>query len=113
MDALARALAYASPEYTPVPPPSNLHILTNDELCQGWLSSFLALQEQSTSSRMAGVVAERQRYLDEFERRSPSGFAAWLGSGARPPGNPRPLLTSDCVEPLVIDWDELIRRSDY
>ena len=113
IDALAQAFAYTSPEYIPLPPPSDLGMLTDEQLCQGWRSSFLALQQQPSIPQMAGTVAERQRYLDEFERRNPSGFAAWLASGARAPGNPLPYLTKNRVEPPAINWDELTRGQDH
>jgi hypothetical protein len=38
------------------------------------------------------VVAQRQVYLDEMERRSPSGLRAWLESGARAAGGPERFL---------------------
>jgi hypothetical protein len=88
-------------------------MFTDEQLCQGWRSSFLALQQQSSSTQMAGTVAERQRYLDEFERRNPGGFAAWLASGARAPGNPLPYLTKNRVKPPAINWDELTRGQDH
>jgi hypothetical protein len=113
IDALARALAYTSPEYIPLRPPSELEMFTNEQLCQGWRSSFLALQERSSSTKVFEAVADRQRYLDEFERRNPSGFAAWLASGARAPGNPLPYLTRDRVDTPAINWDELTRGQDY
>jgi hypothetical protein len=34
------------------------------------------------------VVALRQVYLDEMDRRSPTAFQAWLASGARAAGGP-------------------------
>jgi len=33
-------------------------------------------------------VEQRQLYLDEFERRNPTGLAEWLASGARAAGDP-------------------------
>ena len=39
---------------------------------------------------MTETVVERQRYLDEFERRNRSGFAVWLASGPLASANPMP-----------------------
>lgn len=108
-DALPGAFDCASPEFLPFQPPSELSELTDEQLCQGWRASYMALQQQSPATQMIETVAQRQRYLDEFERRNASGFAAWLGSGARAPGNPLPYLTGGWVDPPTINWDELTR----
>jgi hypothetical protein len=113
INALARALAYASPEYIPALPPTDLGMLTDEQLCRSWRSSFFALQERASSTSMLEDVAERQRYLDEFDRRNPRGFAAWMASGARAPGNPLPYLTRDPTDPPVVNWDALTRGQDY
>jgi hypothetical protein len=116
IDALTRGLAYSSPGYIPLPAPSapsELATLTDEQLCQGWRSSFLTLQEQSSGPRLLAAVANRQRYLDEFERRCPRGFAAWLASGARAPGDPLPYLTGARVDNPSINWDDLTRGQDH
>ena len=51
---------------------------------------------------------ERQRYLDELERRNATGFTAWLASGARVASNPLPYLVETRNERPVINWEELI-----
>ena len=112
LGALVRALAYTSPAYLPVPPPSDVGMLTDDELCQKWRASFLALQAQTSSRQMVRTVVDRERYLDEFERRNPNGFVAWLASGARAPGNPLPYLIGTRYDSPTINWDELTRGQD-
>ena len=99
----------ASAELEPVP---DLDELTDEQLCRGWRASYAALRRQSSALHVTATVAERQRYLDEIERRNPSGFAAWLASGARAPGNPLPYLTRAQAPSHGIDWDELVRRED-
>lgn len=110
VEALARALAYANPEYVPpVQQLGDLRLCTDEQLCRDWRSSYFALQAESSSTGMTRAVEERQRYLDEFERRNRSGFAAWLASGARAPGDPLPYLTGGAVAHPTINWDELTR----
>lgn len=113
LDALARAFAYASPEYVPIQPLSGPRLLTDEQLCQGWRASYPALQERSSAIEMMRAVEERRRFLDEFERRNASGLAAWLASGARAAGNPLPYLTEHHPPHPAINWDELIREQDW
>lgn len=113
LGALARALAYTSPEYVPFLPPSELGELTDEQLCQAWRASYMSLQQPSSASHKIATVAERQTYLDEFERRNPSGFVAWLASGARAPGNPLPYLVGTRYDSPTINWDELTRGQDW
>ena len=62
--------------------------LTDHDLCRAWCTSFDVLQSVSDVEARARVVALRQAYLDELERRDPPGLSAWLASGARATGNP-------------------------
>jgi transcriptional regulator with XRE-family HTH domain len=109
LDALARAFAYTVPEYAACQPPSELGLLTDDQLCQAWRASFMALQPQSSTTQKIAAIAERQRYLDELERRNETGFLAWLVSGEPAPGNPLPYLTGTRPDNFTIKWDELTR----
>jgi hypothetical protein len=113
LDTMARSLAYTSPEYLAFQPPSELSDLTAEELCGSWRASYAALQHQPSAAQTMATVAERHRYLDELERRNPSGFAAWLASGARTPGNPLPYLTRERAHHPAINWDELTRGQDW
>jgi len=112
LDALASAFAYESPEYVPFQSPSELGELTDEQLCQAWRASYMALQ-RSLAAQTIATVEERQRYLDEFERRNAGGFTAWLASGARAPGNPLPYLIGGRVDHPTLNWDELIRGQDW
>jgi hypothetical protein len=115
LDAVARAIAHTSPDYEPFVPPAELgelDELTDEQLCQAWRASYTALQQQSSASHKMATVAERQEYLDEFERRNPSGFVAWLASVARAPGNPLPYLVGTRYDSPTINWDELTRGQD-
>ena len=113
LDALARAFAYASPENVAMQQIPDLPGLNDEQLCQGWRASYMALQQQPSTTQTIATVAQRQRYLDEFDRRNPSGFAAWLAAGARAPGNPLPYLVRGQVDSLPINWDELTRGQDW
>ncbi len=113
LDIIARALSYASPEYLTFQPSLGVAALTDEELCEGWHASYTALQHQASAAQMATTVAERQAYLDELERRHPRGFASWLASGARAPGNPLPYLTRVRADQPSIDWDNLTRGQDW
>jgi hypothetical protein len=113
LDALAHAFAYASPEYVAMPQTPGLPDLTDEQLCQGWRASYMALQQQLSPSQTVATVAQRQGYLDEFDRRNPRGFAAWLAAGARAPGNPLPYLVRARVDSPTINWDELTRGQDW
>ena len=68
--------------------PSSVRALSDAELCRAWRVSFGALDAAMTAGARARVVALRQSYLDEIDRRHPTGLAAWLSSGARAAGNP-------------------------
>jgi len=72
--------------------PEELTALDDDELCLAWRRSFLLLNAAGSPGERLLLVEQRQRYLDELERRSPVGLASWLTSGARAPGNPLPHL---------------------
>jgi len=62
--------------------------LTNSELCREWRRSFVRLQSARSFPDRCYVVALRQVYLDEMDRRCPTAFQAWLASGARAAGGP-------------------------
>jgi hypothetical protein len=62
--------------------------LSNSELCREWRRSFVRLESARSFGDRCYVVALRQVYLDEMDRRSPTAFQAWLASGARAAGGP-------------------------
>jgi hypothetical protein len=112
LDALAQAFAYASPGYVPIVPPAELADLSDKELCQAWRTSYLAVQQQASVQDKTAIVTKRQKYLDEFERRNPSGFAAWLATDGRVPANLLPYLVGQRHGRPSINWDELTRGQD-
>jgi hypothetical protein len=71
---------------------SALRDLDDEALCLAWRRSFVHLQRAMSPSSRLCHVQHRQRILDELERRSPDGLAAWLASGCRAAGNPLPYL---------------------
>ncbi|WP_147262997.1 hypothetical protein [Geodermatophilus sp. TF02-6] len=74
-----------------MPSPSATAEWSTERVCRAWRVSYLWLErarearEVALVARLAGV---RQAYLDELERRAPSGFAAWLTCGARAASDP-------------------------
>ena len=107
LDAVARAFAYPNPEF--MRPSPELRELTDEQLCKRWRASYRSSRRQQSSAvKLIEAVAERQMYLDELERRNPSGFAAWLASGL-PTSDPLPYLTGDHIDGPAVDWDELTR----
>ena len=109
LDAVARAFAYASPEFVQFRAPG-LRDLTDEQLCKRWRTSYRASQRQQSSTvKLIAAVAERQMFLDELERRNSVGFAAWLAAGPEAAEDPLPYLTGDPVDAPVVDWDELTR----
>jgi MFS family permease len=108
LDAVARAFAYASPEYAQFRAP--VRDLTDEQRCKRWRASYRASQRQQSSAvKLIAGVAERQMYLEELERRNSSGFAAWLAAGAEAAEDPLPYLNGDRVDAPAVDWDELTR----
>jgi hypothetical protein len=91
---------------------SELCDLTNMQLCRAWRASHGALKSPSSVTQLMTAVTERQQYLDEFERRNASGFAAWLSSDVQSLGNPLPYLMRSRLGPSTIDWDDLTRLRD-
>jgi hypothetical protein len=92
----ARVSTYAESRPEPVlrmtPLPRDLSTLDDAALCLAWRRSFLMLEEARSGPDRVALVVQRQLYLDELQRRSPQGVAAWLASGARASSNPMPFL---------------------
>ena len=109
LDAVAQALAYASPEFVQFLAPG-LRDLTDQQLCKRWRTSYQASQRQQSSAvKLVADVAERQMFLDELERRNSVGFAAWLAAGPEAAEDPLPYLNGNRVGAPAVDWDELTR----
>jgi hypothetical protein len=75
------------------PLPHDLSALDDAALCLAWRRSYLMLEEAPNGPDRIALVVQRQLYLDELQRRCPSGVAAWLASGARASSNPMPFLS--------------------
>ena len=69
-----------------------VELLDDAALCHTWRRSFVLMGSDCSAEVRLSVVDHRRRCLDELERRSPDGFAAWLASGARAAGDPLPFL---------------------
>lgn len=94
-------------------PDPELSALTDEELCDEWRSSYLALQRRLSDRQVIALVQERQRYLDELERRHPRGLEAWLASGAWASSTPLPYLTESHSSAQVINWDQLMGEQGW
>jgi hypothetical protein len=87
------------------PPPATELVLTESssglpvtgwsdaELCRAWRVSYAQLQTHGGAARAEHLAEQRRTYLDELQRRSPAGFAAWIASGARAGGDPARYLS--------------------
>ena len=78
-------------------PSAPVRSLSTAELCLAWRTSHPALcraRRRGDLPAQARLVALRQAYLDELERRDPAGFAEWLAHDARPTGDPRSYLNN-------------------
>jgi hypothetical protein len=112
LDALARVFAHADVRYVGVQPPPDPRSLTDEELCQRWRASCLYLRRRPSAAQVRREVEWRQTYLDEFERRYPGAYAAWLTSGAGTLDYLTPYAMGGRVDHATINWDELTRGRD-
>jgi hypothetical protein len=112
LGALTRAFAYAGVPYAPVPPYLDLHLFTDEQLCEAWRASDPALLNRTSVKDVMQAVDERQTYLDELLRRHPAAMTAWLSSE---PGAEDPLTRPGdrSHQRPGIDWDELIPGQDW
>ncbi|SDD08616.1 hypothetical protein [Actinokineospora iranica] len=59
--------------------------LSTPDLCARWNAGLDALRTAATPAEAAAILRDRQRCLDELERRDPDGFRRWLATpGADP-----------------------------
>lgn len=114
LEALTRAFYYSDlaagmtfPLLPPAPCP-----LTDEQLSRGWRTSARTLRRRISPAQKVAIVEERQTYLAEFERRNPTGFAAWLTSGTGASEDLMPYLSEGSYQHATINWDELTRRQD-
>ncbi|WP_410790600.1 hypothetical protein [Kribbella sp. C-35] len=87
--------------------------LSDEALCVAWRASFSALQRAGTPALRLRIVEERRAYLDEIERRTAHGMAAWLASGPRAAGDPSRFVLGDgAAGRASIHWDDLLHDTD-
>ena len=87
--------------------------LSDEALCHAWRASFSALQRANSPVQRLRIVDERRAYLDEIERRTAHGMAAWLASGPRAAGDPSRFVLGDGASGRApIDWDDLLHDTD-
>jgi membrane protein implicated in regulation of membrane protease activity len=68
-----------------------VQLLDDHELIAAWRQSHEVLGYTNLPDLRLQLIALRQSYLDEMERRHPRGFAAWMKEGALP--DPERFLT--------------------
>jgi hypothetical protein len=110
-DAALTAMAWASPGYLPVEPAGavgELRLLSDEELCQRWRTSCVALPAQSSMSTRIGAVEERRQLLDEIERRNPAGYWAWITSDGPRQATLLGHLSNTPDSADRVDWDTLL-----
>jgi hypothetical protein len=112
LDAFARVFANAGIGYVGVQPEPEPGELTDEELCQRWRASCLYLRRRPSAAHVMRALEQRQIYLDEFERRYPGAFAAWLTSGAGTLDYLTPYAMRGRDDHPRINWDELTRGRD-
>ena len=112
LETLARVLASSGVAYVGFPPEPDPSRLTDEELCQRWRASCLYVGRRPSAPNLMHAVEQRQAYLDEFERRYPGPFAAWLTSGAGALDYLTPYAMRGHVDHAAINWDELTRGRD-
>lgn len=81
-------LALDDEPLAPVRRPVPVTDLTTPELVRAWRMSYNSLFSAESTAALSAVVAQRQEYLEELERRDPAGLRRWLASGARAAGDP-------------------------
>ncbi|MFC0623302.1 PRC-barrel domain-containing protein [Kribbella deserti] len=64
-------------------------------LCKAWRTSYWSLRDASPPSERAQIVAVRERYLDELERRHPAAVSRWLQAETGPCGDPGKYLAAE------------------
>jgi hypothetical protein len=113
LGAWSRAIRYAGAKWcVTLQPRPKLSKLTDEQLCTQWHDSYLPLQGPVSPGKAIGIVQQRQRCLDELERRHPFGLRAWLASGAWASSTPLPYLTERCSADSIFNWDQLTREQD-
>jgi hypothetical protein len=68
-------------------------LMTVEDLCHAWRSSYVALQRAVTAESRMRIVGMRALYLDELERQAGREVRAWLSSGARAASDPGRFVT--------------------
>ncbi len=113
LSAWSRAIRYAGAEYVTLQPRPKLSKLTDEQLCTQWQDGYLPLQGPVPPGKAVGIVQQRQRCLDELERRHPFGLRAWLASGAWASSTPLSYLTERRSADPIFNWDQLTREQDW
>jgi hypothetical protein len=68
-----------------------LNELPTEALCRAWRRSYSRLQQATALPVREQLVLERERMLDELQRRAQEGFARWLGQRGSSWRRPQPL----------------------
>ena len=112
LNAVAAALAHASPGFVPIDPLQELRLLTDEQLQRRWSDTWREPWHSRTVEQQLRVVNERHDLLDELERRNPAGFSAWLGSHDQAFGGLPPRLDQAPAGSSAINWDALLHDQE-
>lgn len=107
---LGRSLAYANPLFVSFEPTPDLCLLTDAQLAHAWRCSGRAVASPADKRDLIRAVDQRQRYLQEIERRQPGLLGAWLACQVESPGLARSERMASHAEPQSIPWDDLTRE---
>ena len=64
------------------------------ELCRAWQITYVQLQRRPGAAWTGHLAEQRRTYLEELQRRNPTGFIAWIDNGARAASDPTRYLTT-------------------
>jgi hypothetical protein len=121
VDRFTQALASTVPEFTalapaqpaaplgtpPISGSADVRQLTDEQLCERWRASYLAVLQPQATDELMRSLRKRQLCLDELQRRNSVGFDRWLASNPRAAGNPLPYIRGQRTGRCSINWDDL------
>jgi len=82
------AAGLTAPSAEPAPAPTHPRLLTDQQLCLAWRTSFALMQNTQDAAEHSRLADLRAGYLDELEHRNPTGFTRWMVTGARAASDP-------------------------
>lgn len=87
-----RNMAFAAPGFAYVQPLGDVRLLSDEELCQAWRTSYAAVSTARSARQLRVAAEDRRSYLEELERRYPLSVSVWLSGNATAEGDPLPFI---------------------